>query len=175
MTRTDIIEQLELHHKAFVDYVSNLSDDDFTSAATDKWSAGQQMEHIRRSIRPLAQGLVLPVFILKIVFGKANRPSKEYDALIEKYQSALKKGGRATGAFIPPVVHADQKAALNKAITKLVHTLCRQIERCSEADLDQLILPHPLMGKLTLREMMYFTIYHVQHHQALISQGLLAK
>lgn len=25
--------------------------------------------------------------------------------------------------------------------------------------------PHPLLGKLTLREMMFFTIYHVQHHE----------
>jgi hypothetical protein len=43
--------------------------------------------------------------------------------------------------------------------------LARRIDRFSETQLDQLILPHPLLGKLTLREMLYFTIYHVQHHQ----------
>jgi len=46
-----------------------------------------------------------------------------------------------------------------------VQALARRIDRFSETQLDQLILPHPLLGKLTLREMLYFTIYHVQHHQ----------
>jgi len=45
----------------------------------------------------------------------------------------------------------------------------------SEEDLDKLILPHPLLGKLTLREMMYFTIYHVQHHQRIVERNLAAK
>jgi hypothetical protein len=26
-------------------------------------------------------------------------------------------------------------------------------------------LPHPLLGKLTLREMLYFTAYHADHHR----------
>jgi hypothetical protein len=33
-------------------------------------------------------------------------------------------------------------------------------------------LPHPLLGKLTLREMIYFTIYHVQHHHKLVQNQL---
>ena len=35
----------------------------------------------------------------------------------------------------------------------------------SEKQLDTFILPHPLLGKLTLREMLYFTIYHAEHHK----------
>ncbi len=41
----------------------------------------------------------------------------------------------------------------------------KRVDSFSEAQLDALILPHPLLGKLTLREMLYFTIYHVQHHE----------
>jgi hypothetical protein len=33
-----------------------------------------------------------------------------------------------------------------------------------EADLDRYLLPHPLLGKLTLREMLHFTLYHNYHH-----------
>jgi hypothetical protein len=33
-----------------------------------------------------------------------------------------------------------------------------------EAKLDNFIAPHPLLGKITLRELCYFTIYHTQHH-----------
>jgi hypothetical protein len=57
---------------------------------------------------------------------------------------------------------------LNKAITDL----CEKAANYSESDLDTYILPHPLLGKLTLREMLYFTTYHVQHHQELIKKYL---
>jgi len=49
--------------------------------------------------------------------------------------------------------------------------LCKQLLDYSEQDLDELILPHPLLGKLTLREMMYFTMYHVLHHHKSIEEN----
>ncbi|NBX80802.1 MAG: DinB family protein, partial [Flavobacteriales bacterium] len=42
----------------------------------------------------------------------------------------------------------------------------------TEDDLDKYVLPHPLLGKLTLREMLCFTIYHVKHHVEIIKRDL---
>ena len=39
------------------------------------------------------------------------------------------------------------------------------VHKWSEDDLDLYVIPHPLMGKLTFREILYFTIYHVKHHK----------
>jgi uncharacterized damage-inducible protein DinB len=50
--------------------------------------------------------------------------------------------------------------------------LNRKIDKISEEDLDKHILPHPLIGKTTIREILYFTIYHVQHHQKAIKENL---
>jgi hypothetical protein len=33
-----------------------------------------------------------------------------------------------------------------------------------EERLDQYLAPHPLLGKITLRELTFFTIYHSHHH-----------
>jgi hypothetical protein len=38
--------------------------------------------------------------------------------------------------------------------------------------LDHYIAPHPLLGKLTLRELCYFTIYHAGHHLNIIKARL---
>ena len=57
-------------------------------------------------------------------------------------------------------------------LRRVIEKLSKQIDHYSEQDLDKYILPHPLLGKLTMREMMYFTIYHVQHHQRLIAKNL---
>jgi hypothetical protein len=34
------------------------------------------------------------------------------------------------------------------------------------------VLPHPLLGKLTIREMLYFTVYHGEHHRLHTEQNL---
>ena len=34
----------------------------------------------------------------------------------------------------------------------------------SEKNLDTLIIPHPLMGKMTIREILMWTAYHTEHH-----------
>ena len=47
---------------------------------------------------------------------------------------------------------------------KKIERLVLNINNYSEQQLDTFILPHPLLGKVTLREMMYFTIYHAEHH-----------
>ncbi|QLH34686.1 MAG: DinB family protein [Cyclobacteriaceae bacterium] len=61
---------------------------------------------------------------------------------------------------------------MNVRLTKEVNRLAAKLNRFSEAELDLYILPHPLLGKLTLREMIYFTCYHVQHHQELTTKNL---
>jgi|SRR5882672_10633400 len=53
--------------------------------------------------------------------------------------------------------------------------LIAKIEKQSEADLDKYILLHPLLGKLILREMLYFTIHHNEHHLELLKSRVAYK
>ena len=41
----------------------------------------------------------------------------------------------------------------------------------SEEDLSSYVIPHPILGKFSVREMLYFTIFHTTHHyKALINK-----
>jgi hypothetical protein len=84
----------------------------------------------------------------------------------------LQEGGVATSQFIPEEVTIEQKEQLIKSVNDVVGKLCKQLLDYSEKDLNELILPHPLLGKLTLREMMYFTMYHVAHHHTATENSL---
>jgi hypothetical protein len=119
--------------------------------------------------------LGLPKWLVKLVFKKANRPSKSYDKLIEKYLDRLGKGGRASGRFIPGRVEPVRKTVIGNRIEETVLRLSQSLQKYSEEELDELVLPHPLLGKLTLREMLYFTIYHVEHHHNTTMQNLASK
>jgi hypothetical protein len=47
--------------------------------------------------------------------------------------------------------------------------LIAAIAKTDEKDLDRYVIPHPLLGKITLRELCYFTIYHTSHHLQTVS------
>ncbi|HVE60184.1 MAG TPA: DinB family protein [Chitinophagaceae bacterium] len=165
MTRQEIINRLLENHQKFTAYISLLNEPDFDfSLQNKKWTAGQQAEHINRSISPLNLALRLPKWLIKVLFGKANRPSKNYEELVKKYLKKLADGGRAAGRFIPKKTEAIHKKHLVNKIENSVFKLCKILNTYSEEEMDKMVLPHPLLGKLTLREMMYFTAYHVEHH-----------
>ncbi len=172
MTKQQINNELSERHKAFTSYIQMLNENDFTFSKGNKWTAGQQLDHIFRSVSPLVQVFMLPKFVPGLLFGKANRSSKSYDELVSRYKEKLAKGGIATGAFVPPSISYDKKEKLCKQVNSKVEKLCKQVNSFSEQQLDEYILPHPLLGKLTVREMLYFTMHHVDQHLEITKKNL---
>jgi hypothetical protein len=171
MDKIKLKQELTQHHANFIDSIQSLPKEQWQVSYNGKWSAAQQLDHIAKSVSPVKLAFSLPTFLLKLVFGKANRKSKSYDELVAKYKTKLSAGGRASGRFVPPS-KTDPVESLSTKLKEVVHSLATKIGSFSEEQLDQLILPHPLLGKLTFREMLYFTIYHVQHHHQQIKANL---
>ncbi|MBL7859074.1 MAG: DinB family protein [Cyclobacteriaceae bacterium] len=163
MNKAELKQELAKHHQEFIRLVESFSEKEIAESRNGKWSPAQQLDHIVKSVSPVTLAFSLPKFLLKIIFGSANRPSKTYETLIEKYKIKLAQGGVASGRFVPPNQTAPT-IRLAEKLNSLIHALIKKIDSYTEPQLDHLILPHPLLGKLTLREMLYFTIYHVQHH-----------
>lgn len=172
MQKAELQDQLSAHHRRFAAYIGSLTADELVAGGPQKWTPSQQLKHIYLSIRPLRLVLYCPAPVLGWIWGKANRPSRHYDEVVKKYLQRLQNGGRATGRFIPADVPWTQKEALLSALEREIILLNRHIDRLTEDALDRYILPHPLLGKLTIREMLYFSIYHVTHHQKSIERML---
>ena len=166
--KPQIISALNEKVDAFNNYILLLNQEQFELSPSGKWSAGQNLDHLIRAIKPLQLAYGLPKFALVILFGKTNRPSRTYDELIMKYKTKLAAGGKASGPFIPPIISFEKKDALIKKYAEQKQKLIAKIEKQSEKELDVYILPHPLLGKVTLREMLYFTIHHNEHHLELL-------
>jgi hypothetical protein len=166
--KSQIISALNDKVDAFNRYIGSLDKEQFEAAPDGKWSAGQNLDHLIRAIKPLQLAYGLPKFALLILFGKTNRPSRNYDELVAKYKTKLAAGGKASGPFIPPTIRFERKDELIKRYFLQKQKLISKIGKQSEPDLDKYILPHPLLGKVTLREMLYFTIHHNEHHLGLL-------
>ena len=168
MDKQTIIKRLTENHQEFIACIDKLPAEEFNKSQNEKWTAGQQLEHIYLSVKPVNLAIKLPAFLLKLIWGKANRASRNYDELIERYHAKLANGSTATGPFVPKNVDLKKGQELKANLKNVVSKLCLSLDTYSEVELDQYILPHPLLGKLTLREMLFFTIYHVKHHENLV-------
>jgi len=166
--KPQIISALNEKIDGFNSYILSLDQQQFEATPNGKWSAGQNLDHLIRAIKPLQLAYSLPKFALLILFGKTNRPSGTYEELVTKYKTKLAGGGKASGPFIPPTINFEKKENLIKKYNEQKQKLIARIEKQSEKDLDVYILPHPLLGKVTLREMLYFTIHHNEHHLELL-------
>jgi hypothetical protein len=174
MTKSEIISLLTEKHGQFLTAFPPLSEKEFTTSINGKWSPAQQLDHIIRSVDPVVLAFSLPQFIPRILFGKANRPSCTYEVLIEKYHAKLAAGGKASGRFIPKAVPFQIREEAIARLNGLIQQLISVVENKKEEQLDTYILPHPLLGKLTFREMLYFTAYHAEHHEKATRKNLAA-
>jgi DinB superfamily len=162
--KEEIVAALQENSLHLINWVAAQNIDSFGTSINEKWSTAQQISHLAISSRALSKALSKPKFVLKWLFGTSNRDTRSYLTVVEKYQRKLSKGGLATSPFRPKsFADRDKKAVLDEYVSaaeKLEHL----VNKLSEKDLDKYILPHPLLGRMPLREMLFFTIYHTQHH-----------
>ena len=64
-----------------------MEEPDFCSAKMINGARGQQAEHILKSIKPVRFAFSLPKPVLRMLFGKSNRPSKTIEGLSIKIQA----------------------------------------------------------------------------------------
>lgn len=176
MKKEEIINSLNKTYQELAEYILSLNEQEFLfTPSPDKWTSGQQAAHVWKTFKPLNTVLSLPNFLLTLYIGKANRPSRTYEKLVERYETKLGNGGIADNPFSPKSIPHEMQQKLANNIISACQRLTRKLSRYSEDDLDHLILPHPLLGKITLREMMYFFIYHAKHHKKSIIENLKLK
>jgi hypothetical protein len=172
MTKRQIQDELTQRHIAFAEYIISLDKRDFLFCVDNKWNAGQQLSHIVKSTGPVLAGLRLPNLLLKLLFGTSPSSSRDYKSLTENYKTVLANGGKSGKMFLPASIEHAEAERLKNQLLLTISKINLQLENISEEALDQYRLPHPLLGKLSLREMLYFTMYHVEHHMEKTRENL---
>ncbi len=92
-----------------------------------------------------------------------------YEELCQIYREEIAKGAQASGRYLPTQENPDSNAETKKRelvdqFSKASAELVSAIEKWDNKELDDYLLPHPILGKLTIREIVFFTIYHNLRH-----------
>ncbi|HXW96374.1 MAG TPA: DinB family protein [Gemmatimonadales bacterium] len=149
-------------------YLSTLPDATFFAPQGEAWSPADHVRHLQLAGSPLLMALKLPRWLLALRFGRGPGHSRSFDEVRSLYIKALAAGGQA-GRFTPrprdpgPDSHANRMTIM-KAWADVTVNLQGAVARWPETALDRQLLPHPLLGLLTTREMFSFTVYHTAHH-----------
>jgi hypothetical protein len=169
----DLIAALRRLQEESEGYLAALPVAVFVAPQGEKWSPADHVRHLAKSTFPLARALGLPRLLLFLRFGWPRRGSRTFPELREVYQTRLAAGASA-GRYAPAPrpVPADAAAWRTQVLgtwRQAHEALLAQIARWPDRSLDRYRLPHPLLGLLTVREMLFFTLYHNAHHLRLVA------
>ncbi|MFY7670957.1 DinB family protein [Tenacibaculum sp. MEBiC06402] len=166
MEKQEINNLLEAKHQELFNWLGKQEQNYWEKGPEDKWTAGQHVQHLVDSIKKLNHALSFPSFLLKYKFGKSNRAVRSYKEVVKKYQDKLIENKERAKKYNSNVLTPSEKK-----FKHLVRTLNIQNKKLqyktnimSDKKLDNFILPHPLMGKMPLREIIMWTAYHTEHH-----------
>jgi len=163
-------------HAEIVPFLASIPTEIFFAPQGQSWSPAWHVRHLTKANFPVARALRLPKLVPRLLFGGASAPSRSFEKLREDYRARLAAGGQA-GRFAPsdkplPPDLVAWRQEIAAVYGKSVSDWTSASERWSEKDLDRVRLPHPLLGKLTVREMLFFTLYHSAHHMAIVARRL---
>lgn len=165
MDKAQVHQLLKDQHQELVSFLNSLDEAHLHQQKEGKWSALQNVEHLLKSIQVVNPAVRKPSILLRSAFGKPNRPARTYDELVARYQSKLNNGE----AKAPKEYQAAPSQDLNgerliKDYDREVQKFLKFVKQVKDRKLDRTLLPHPLLGKLLMREVLYFMHYHTGHH-----------
>jgi len=173
MTKAEILNAIKDLDTEAKKLLSHLRPDQWTKEVIPgKWTIAEQMSHL------LISGFSIGSLLKQkddffSTFGPPSHELRTYDQLWEAYKKVNNGILIAPPQFTPnkdeALVGTEALAAWSTLLNKIYDRIVRLWE---EERLDQRQLPHPAMGLMTTRELLYFKIFHTRHHYQSITDWI---
>jgi len=172
MTKPELIQLNEEKFQNLFDFLSTHDNEKWNQGPEGKWTTGQHIIHLIQGAKPLNRALGMPMFVLWYKFGKANRGPRTYDVVKDKYRTKLAAAGNVLSPFSKnmPETPPEGKQSLIDQLNKEKGILLKKIGKISEKNMDKYLIPHPLLGRMLIREMIMWNAIHVDHHLEILKE-----
>lgn len=132
------------------------------------WSAAENLLHLQQLSRVFSLAFSVPRSTLGMLFGKPKQQSNDYATIAIRYQAAIAGGFEAPAYSVPAKpqgpFNQQRQQALVEQWQKINQHMIESLFHWDDAALDQYQIPHPALGKLTVRELLFFMHCHTQLH-----------
>jgi hypothetical protein len=170
-TTAELLARIRQVQESAAKAVNETSAAQFFATNGAVWSAADYFKHLLLSVKPFVKALERSPEKLKAMLGQSSRPSRSYSEVVAAYKQRLAEGIRAEDfdAVVPTTFRVpdgtpDEKSYLVEVWNDAHERLYGALESWTEADLDSTQVPHPAIGMLNVREMLYFTLHHNTLH-----------
>jgi hypothetical protein len=173
VTHEEIIASLERSARTVVDTFSAIPDATFFDGDSDHWAPAHHLVHLTRASAFVAQALRaggLPSHATGVSRTFAEIRDLAGTSLSATPKDRLLEMGRK---IVLPV--GAGKAEVVDAFATASTAFREAAATWSEEALDRHLMMHPLMGPLTVREMLFFFVVHEQHHRKGVLRRLEAQ
>ncbi len=173
MTKAEVIKILKQKHQILYDWLKNHPNENWVKGPQGKWNTGEHIVHLIQSESALNKALWLPKFYLKYKFGVNNRDNRTYNQIVQKYQNKLADNPNVIANISKkmPTITLTNKFYYIAKLEKENMKLIKKFQKWTEHDLDTFLLPHPLLGRMTIREIVIWTAYHTEHHYKILKSN----
>ena len=165
MEKPEITEAISLSYAEVNAWLGQQPLERFEKGPEGKWNTSEHLDHIIKTAQLITKALKYPKFILRYKFGKPNRPVRSRQEIIDRYKERLANipPGTTTPIKIQGYSESQKEMVMDK-LEKANLRLIDAINKWPEKKLDQFLLPHPLMGRMIVRELLIWHGYHNIHH-----------
>ena len=177
MDKDSISDLIEKKHTDIISWLKNQPDEHWDNGPKDKWTTGQHALHLLQTLETINKALSVPKFLLRYKFGKSNREVRDFEEVANRYEERLKgaKGKTYKGSQNMKIPKLNDKDYYINRLHVESKKLAYKTRRVSNKNLDTLVLPHPLMGKMPIRELLMWTAYHTEHHNKTLENKYVFK
>jgi DinB superfamily len=162
MTQAELVQALEARQNELNSFFSSIPEEVFLADNSPKWNPAQHLIHLTKSGSRIAQGLQA-----KNQLPNHETPSRAYEVISDTYLATLKQAPAEllakVGASIQVEIGSDQ-AQIIQAYLLAGKQLREAVQSWTDSDLDSKSMPHPVLGSISIREMLEFVVYHDLHH-----------
>jgi uncharacterized damage-inducible protein DinB len=140
----------------------------FFDGSSEHWSVAHHLQHLTSAIGRVAGGLANP----SVLPAREPSASKTFEDLKQSYLSALASTPSeklsAMGSRVTLEEYENPQAYKTQMISTIDAAIVNfntALENFPESQLEESGMPHPLLGLISSREMVFFTVYHNTHHR----------
>ena len=170
-TKLSLISDVQSVFGEIADWYQGQADVDLNKVVrVGKWNAAGHLYHLVKTTSAINMGMQMSKEILESQFGTCDRAERDFMQQHKFYLETLAAIVDSGKIVKPPLNVVPEEGRLFEAESLLKRLkeggddFCSLLQNWSEEELGIYLVPHPLMGKLTLREITYFTIFHTNHH-----------
>lgn len=174
LDQLELIEQFNNAKNELLEFYTSIPENIFFSKPENGWSPQENIKHLYSATFVLALFIRKELKFLLLLFGRGNS-KKSIPEIIKIYNNKLNSGSGA-GFFSPlfasNIIDIGKKNSEIKSLIDSIQELINVLPSWTEEELDNTNIVHPILGILSVREMLYFSLYHLYHHSSKVQMRL---